>query len=86
LAANAKKYKDNVRVIQTRINKTKYQPRKLEESKRVRIGWIGRSISQYHFEKFDSVLEVIIRKFDVEVLVISDRKPEFKNVSCRWVY
>ncbi len=85
LAEYAEKYNDNIYIIPTSIDTTKYQPTQSKQNGRVVIGWTGSSTSQYHLEKFEPILEKIIKDLDVELRVISDRKPDFKNLSSEWI-
>lgn len=85
LAEYAKKYNDNVYIIPTSIDTTKYKPAQSKDNKRVIVGWTGSSTSQYHLEKFEPVLEKVIKDLDVELRVISDRQPDFKNLSSKWL-
>ncbi len=84
LAEYAEKYNKNVYIIPTSIDTTKYQPPQSKENVKTVIGWTGSSTSQYYLEAFEPVLENIIKDLDVELQVISDRKPDFKNVSSKW--
>lgn len=84
LAEYAGRYNDNVYVIPTSIDTTKYKPTQSKANERVIVGWTGSSTSQYHLEKFEPVLAEIIKNLDVELRVISDRKPDFKNLDSKW--
>lgn len=84
LAGYAEKYNDNVYIIPTSIDTTKYKPTQSKQNGRVIIGWTGSSTSQYHLEKFEPVLENIIKDLDVDLRVISDRKPDFKKLASEW--
>lgn len=84
LAEYARKYNDNVYVVPTSIDTNKYQarPKSSEKKERVIIGWTGSSTSQYHLEEFEPVLAQLIDKRgqDVEIRVISNREPDFKEL------
>lgn len=86
LAEYARRYNDNVYVVPTSIDTDRYQPVafKDESEKRVIVGWTGSSTSQYHLEAFEPVLAELVKERDVEIRVISDRKPAFKNLQSSW--
>lgn len=88
LADYAKKYNDDVFIIPTSIDINRYQPvKKPEKNGQVIIGWTGSSTSQYHLEAFEPVLAELLKKrsdVSVEVRVISNRKPDFKEVPYVW--
>ena len=85
LADYARQYNDRVTVVPTSIDTDKYQP--LERKKtvgKVKVGWTGSSTSQYHLELFEPVLEKLLKERDVEIRVISNRKPAFEVVPWEW--
>ena len=87
LAEYARKYNDNVYIIPTSIDTILYQPPavcKGATGKRAVIGWTGSSTSQYHLEEFEPVLAELLKQRDVEIRVISDREPAFKEVPFVW--
>ena len=86
LADYARKYNENVFVVPTSIDTGKYQPSKKSgnENSRVIVGWTGSSTSQYHLEEFEPVLAELLKTRDVEIRVISDRRPDFKTIPCVW--
>lgn len=86
LAEYARKYNENVYVVPTSIDTDKYQPVpfKGKSSQRVVVGWTGSSTSQYHLEAFEPVLAELVKQRDVEIRVISDRPPAFKDVKGVW--
>lgn len=90
LAEYARKHNDNVYIIPTSIDTNLYQPRPRAEmsetppGKRTVIGWTGSSTSQYHLEEFEAVLAELVKQRDVEIRVISDREPIFKEVPFEW--
>lgn len=87
-----KKYADafneNVFIVPTSIDTERYKPVEQtgkRRSEKIIIGWTGSSTSQYHLEAFEPTLaELLERRSDVEIRVISDRKPDFENIECTW--
>ncbi len=86
LAAYARKYNENVYIVPTSIDTEKYEPIERAASLDVKtiIGWTGSMTSQYHLEAFEPTLAEILKRFDVELKVISDRKPSFREIDCEW--
>jgi glycosyltransferase involved in cell wall biosynthesis len=87
LSEYAKQYNDNVYIIPTSIDTEHYQPLKdgKNENGRVVVGWTGSSTSQYHLEAFEPTLAQLLKKRDdVEIRVISNREPEFKEIPYTW--
>jgi glycosyltransferase involved in cell wall biosynthesis len=86
LADYARKYNDNVYIVPTSIDTNLYQPVIKSEKKggRVVVGWTGSSTSQYHLEAFEPVLAQLVKRRDVEIRVISNRLPAFKEVPYVW--
>lgn len=88
LAEYARKYNDNVYIVPTSIDTSRYQPREKtnKENKRTVIGWTGSSTSQYHLEAFEPVLAELIknRSEDIEIRVISNREPSFQKIPYTW--
>jgi glycosyltransferase involved in cell wall biosynthesis len=87
LAEYALRYNKNVHIVPTSIDTNRYQPVSKEPNKteRVIVGWTGSSTSQYHLEEFEPVLAELVKRHDnVEIRVISDREPDFKEVPFVW--
>ncbi|MCB1024404.1 MAG: glycosyltransferase family 4 protein [Acidobacteria bacterium] len=87
LAKFANKYNENVYVVPTSIDTDRYQPKegKANETSQIVIGWTGSSTSQYHLEAFEPVLaELMKRRSNIEIRVISDREPSFTRVPYSW--
>jgi glycosyltransferase involved in cell wall biosynthesis len=85
LAEYARQFNKNVFVIPTSIDTNIYQPveKNLKKDKLV-VGWTGSSTSQYHLEAFEPLLDELLQRYNVELRVISDRKPDFKKIDCNW--
>jgi len=85
LGAYSRKYCRRVTVIPSSIDTVLYQPfDKSERSSRVVIGWTGSSTSQTYLEMFAPVLRELVARGDVELRVISNRKPELAGVPHVW--
>ncbi len=87
LAKFAGKYNKNVSIIPTSIDTNKYKPLKKKSDKKdkINVGWTGSSTSQYHLEEFEETLRELLKKRkDVEIRVISNREPSFKNIPYSW--
>ncbi len=85
LADYARQYNDRVTVVPTSIDTDKYQPKKNKKSTgKVKVGWTGSSTSQYHLEQFEPVLIELLKERDVEIRVISNRKPAFEKIPSEW--
>jgi glycosyltransferase involved in cell wall biosynthesis len=84
LAEYALKYNKNTFVVPTSIDTEIYQPVKREKNDKIIVGWTGSSTSQYHLEMFEPTLARLLEKHDVEIRVISNRRPDFKTVPFTW--
>lgn len=86
LADYARQFNDNVHIVPTSIDTDHYKPstEKRENARRVVVGWTGSSTSQAHLEAFESTLADLLRERDVEIRVLSDRKPAFKGIPHTW--
>lgn len=86
LADYAKKYNDRVTIVPTSIDTKHYQPfdKENETNGRIIVGWTGSSTSQYHLEMFEPVLADLLKERDVEIRVVSNREPSFKEISYIW--
>lgn len=85
LADYARQYNKNVTIIPSSIDTNVYEARhKKESQKRAVVGWTGSSTSQSHLESFTPLLHELLQQRDVELHVISDRKPELPGVPVTW--
>lgn len=87
LAEYARKYNDNVYVVPTSIDTNRYQPaaKTGRTDGRTVVGWTGSSTSQYHLEEFEPILaELLKKRDDVEIRVVSNREPSFKEIPYVW--
>ena len=85
LATYARRYSANVTVVPSSIDTERYQPRRMARAAgRLAIGWTGSSTSQAHLEAFAPVLRTIVERHDVELRVVSARRPELRGVPVTW--
>lgn len=85
LAEYARQYNENVTVIPSSVDTNAYQftPKK-ESCGPVIVGWTGSSTSQTYLESFAPQLRDLVVQREVEIHVISDRKPELPGVPVVW--
>lgn len=85
LAEYARQYNKKITVIPSSVDIDAYSTRyKRELHERVVVGWTGSSTSQSHLEGFAPLLRELLQQRDVELQVISDRKPELPGVPVTW--
>ena len=85
LADYARQYNPRVTVIPSGVDTVRYQPGKKDGvARRITIGWTGSSTSQTHLELFAPLLREVTSRRDVELRVISDRKPLLPGVPVVW--
>lgn len=87
LAEYARQFNENVYVVPTSIDTNRYQPaaKEAKKAERTIVGWTGSSTSQYHLEEFEPILaELLKRRDDVEIRVVSNREPSFKTIPYVW--
>lgn len=89
LAEYARRFNDRVTVIPTSIETDRYRDFQRNGNRnghntRVVVGWTGSSTSQTHLEMFAPVLRDLIEQCDVELRVISNRKPELPGIPHIW--
>jgi glycosyltransferase involved in cell wall biosynthesis len=91
LADYARRYNPRVTVVPTSVDTDRYRP--VQEGERRRgpgskrrmvVGWMGSSTSQTYLEMFAPVLVKMLKKKDVELRVVSDRKPDLPGVNFTW--
>jgi glycosyltransferase involved in cell wall biosynthesis len=79
LAEYAKKYNHQVYINPTTIDTTYHKTaRDNSHRQKICIGWTGTHSTNKYFESMELVLSALVRNFSVEILAISDQKP---NVS-----
>lgn len=85
LAEYAQRYNPRITIIPSSVDTERYQPMKKERaSGPVVIGWMGSSTSQTHLELFAPVLRELIVRRNIELRVISDRKPLLPGIPFVW--
>jgi glycosyltransferase involved in cell wall biosynthesis len=84
LAAYARQHNHNVTVIPTSVDLTRYHPVDRRTEGRIVVGWTGSSTSQTHLEMFAPMLADIASRSDIEIRVLSDRKPSLPGVDFTW--
>jgi glycosyltransferase involved in cell wall biosynthesis len=85
LADYARRYNDSVTVVPTSVDTCRYRPvvRPPRQGRTV-VGWMGSSTSQTHLEMFAPVLKEIAAEKDIELRVVSDRRPDMPGVEITW--
>jgi len=82
LAGIAGKYNENIHVIPTGLDTTKYKISALKKDNKVRLVWIGsKSTLRYLEEIGDALDEIGTRYNNVMLRVISDEFIDFKNIA-----
>lgn len=86
LAEYARQFNPNVTVIPSSVDTVRFAPHSVATpNRRIAIGWTGSSTSQAHLEMFAPNLRELIEQRDVELRIISDRKPEITAVPFTWI-
>jgi glycosyltransferase involved in cell wall biosynthesis len=86
LAEYASRFNPRATVIPPSVDTDRYRPmRKHKFNSRMVVGWTGSSTSQTHLEMFAPVLVELLARRDVEIRVISDRKPVLPGIPYTWV-
>ena len=85
----AKRYNNNVFFLPTTIDTTNQHNSQLytvkEKSKKLTIGWTGTHSTLKYLEDVFSILASIDEKYDIEILVIANKKPPFTLKSLRFI-
>lgn len=88
LACYAGEHNDHVTVIPSSVDTKRYRPNKKTGSNgrngRVVVGWMGSSTSQHHLELFHPLLLSLNARREIELCIISDRKPLLPGMSFVW--
>lgn len=88
LANFAKEYNDNVVVNPTTIDTLNvHQPELYPHAKsdKLTIGWTGTHSTLFYLKSFIPIIKNIERDYNLEFLVIANRKPEFELSSLRFI-
>jgi glycosyltransferase involved in cell wall biosynthesis len=84
LAAYAGRHNPNVTVIPTSVDVGRYRPVPPQSVGPVVIGWTGSSTSQTHLEMFAPMLAALASRPEIEIRVLSDRKPSLPGIAYTW--
>jgi glycosyltransferase involved in cell wall biosynthesis len=85
LADYARQFNPRVTVIPTSLDTDGYRPQAKNGSRgRVIVGWTGSATSQTHLELFAPVLRQLRERHEVELRVISNRRPELPGLPVVW--
>lgn len=85
LAEYARRFNPRVSVVPSSIDTDRYQPRSLARADgRVVIGWMGSSTSQTYLEMFAAMLREVSALPNVEIRVVSTRRPDLPGVPVVW--
>jgi glycosyltransferase involved in cell wall biosynthesis len=85
LAAWARAHNGRVSVIPSTIDTDSYSPRSAPRATpRLVVGWSGSSTSQTYLEAFAPLLKELAARRDIELRVISSRRPELPGIPCQW--
>src|SRR5262245_29514054 len=84
LYSYASQYNGNVTIIPTSVDVDRYRPIEHRPGGPVVVGWTGSSTSQTHLEMFAPMLARITCRADIELRVLSDRKPSLPGVKVKW--
>ncbi len=80
LADYFSQWNSNIEVIPTAVDTSHYLPANSKSSDRKVIGWMGTSSNFKYLYKISSALEKVIQnRSDVNVRIISDKRPVFNN-------
>lgn len=84
LANYAKKYNDNVITIPTTID-LNYHKKKDTKTDITTIGWTGTHSTLKHLNLIIPIISTLEKEFDFSFIVISDKAPDFKLKSLRFI-
>lgn len=86
LGEYARRFNPNVTIIPSSVDTERFKPQPATRSDgRIVIGWTGSTTSLAHLEMFAPTLGEVFQQRDVELQIISDRKPEITAVPFVWV-
>lgn len=88
LAKYASQYNNRVTVIPSSIDLESYRPVNKKGSRqwngRIVVGWMGSSTSQKYLEDLHPVLRQLTSQHDIELRIVSDRKPILPGIPFVW--
>jgi glycosyltransferase involved in cell wall biosynthesis len=86
LCAFAKQYNQHVRLIPTCVDmERKHNQLKAQEAEKIVIGWTGSHSTMPYLDSLVPVLRRIVRDFNVEVVIISNKAPDFDLPSLTFI-
>ncbi len=75
------RYRNKVHILQTAVNKNKYDPQANTPRKSVIIGWIGQPTNYPYIKDLENVFSQLTRIHpETELLIISKGNPEIRNI------
>jgi glycosyltransferase involved in cell wall biosynthesis len=84
LASYARQHNARVAIIPSSVDVDHYRPAARPHPGRLVVGWMGSSTSQIHLELFAPGLRALARIPNLEVRVVSDRRPVLPGVQFTW--
>lgn len=88
LADYARQFNRNVALVPTSIDVEHYEPsvrnHRNGQNAKIVVGWTGSSTSQTHLEQFVPVLKKVKERRDIEIRVISNRRPSIDGLDVNW--
>lgn len=88
LADYARQFNPNVSIVPTSIDLEHYEPSVRSnyngKNRKIVVGWTGSSTSQTYLEQFVPVLKKVVDSCDIELRVISNRRPSMDGLEVNW--
>jgi glycosyltransferase involved in cell wall biosynthesis len=84
LASYARQHNDLVTVVPSSVDTERYRPAARTRSGPIVVGWMGSATSQTHLELFAPALRELSSTDDLEIRVVSDRRPRLPGVQFTW--
>jgi glycosyltransferase involved in cell wall biosynthesis len=84
LASYARQHNTRVTIIPSSVDVDRYRPAQRTPGGRLVVGWMGSSTSQTHLELFAPALRALVRIPNLEIRVVSDRRPVLPEVQFTW--
>ena len=85
LAEYARRFNPRVSVVPSSIDTDRYQPLPVTRADgRMVVGWMGSSTSQSYLEMFAGMLREVAALPNVEIRVVSNRRPDLPGVPVVW--
>lgn len=85
LADYARQFNPQVTIVPSSVEIDRFQPVTRHENKHpVIVGWTGSSTSQTYLEAFAPMLRELVARYDVELRIHSDRRPDLPGVPYVW--